>query len=197
MPDFEGRNSADVMIFGQNYTISGNISRDAIIKIADYVSGKMMEIGEDSNLPTSRVAILSAMSIAEELFAEQQRHRDNERYAAMWEEAKTGFAKAREELNNATEQKNELIRQNGEKDQQLAVLYNELAEIKKHNEVLRARVEELSLEITNKEDLPELAQKKVAELELKCRDLESSFFDIQMENIRLKTENENLRRQRL
>jgi hypothetical protein len=34
----------------------------------------------------------------------------------------------------------------------------------------------------------------IKELEAKCRDIESSFFDIQMENIHLKNELETLRK---
>jgi len=196
MFETEERNVVTVNIFGQEYTISGSMSRDAIMKIADYVNSKMTDIGGESNLPASRVAILSAMDIAGELFDEQKKHVENERYQQLWEEAKSSFVKARDDLNAATAQKDELIRQNGEKDQQLANLYNELAEVKKHNEVLRSRVEELAGKLEYQQSLPDMSAKKIEELEAKCRDIESSFFDIQMENIRLKNENESLKRVR-
>jgi len=196
MFETEDRNTVTVNIFGQEYTISGGMSREEIMKVADYVNSKMTDIGGESNLPASRVAILSAMDITGELFAEQKNHKENERYQQLWEDAKASFVKAREDLNAATAQKDDLIRQNGEKDQQLANLYNELAEIKKHNEVLRGRVEELTKSLEYQQSLPDQSAKKIEELEAKCRDIESSFFDIQMENIRLKNENESLKRLR-
>jgi cell division protein ZapA len=196
MFDTEERNVVTVNIFGQEYTISGEMSRDAIMKVADYVNSKMTEIGGESSLPASRVAILSAMDITGELFEEQKNHKENERYQQMWEEVKASYIKARDDLNAAAAQKDDLIRQNGEKDQQLANLYNELAEVKKHNETLRGRVEELTNSLEYQQSLPDQSAKKIEELEAKCRDIESSFFDIQMENIRLKNENETLKKQR-
>jgi cell division protein ZapA len=196
MFDTEERNVVTVNIFGQEYTISGEMSRDAIMKVADYVNSKMTEIGGESSLPASRVAILSAMDITGELFEEQKNHKENERYQQMWEEVKASYIKARDDLNAAAAQKDDLIRQNGEKDQQLANLYNELAEVKKHNETLRGRVEELTSSLEYQQSLPDQSAKKIEELEAKCRDIESSFFDIQMENIRLKNENETLKKQR-
>ena len=196
MFDTEERNVVTVNIFGQEYTISGGMSRDAIMKVADYVNSKMTEIGGESSLPASRVAILSAMDITGELFEEQKNHKENERYQQMWEEVKASYIKARDDLNAAAAQKDDLIRQNGEKDQQLANLYNELAEVKKHNETLRGRVEELTSSLEYQQSLPDQSAKKIEELEAKCRDIESSFFDIQMENIRLKNENETLKKQR-
>ena len=70
------------------------------------------------------------------------------------------------------------------------------AEVKKHNETLRGRVEELTNSLEYQQSLPDQSAKKIEELEAKCRDIESSFFDIQMENIRLKNENETLKKQR-
>lgn len=196
MFETENRNTVTVNIFGQEYTISGGLSREDIMKVADYVNGKMTEIGEDSSLPVSRVAILSAMDITGELFDERRNHRENERYQQLWEDAKASFIRTRDELNASAAQKDDLIRQNGEKDQQLANLYNELVEVKKHNEVLRGRVEELGRDLEYQQSLPDMSAKKIEELEAKCRDIESSFFDIQMENIRLKNENESLKRLR-
>jgi len=196
MFESEERNIVTVNIFGQEYTISGGMSRESIMKVADYVNGKMNEIGGESDLPASRIAILSAMEITGELFEEQKNHRENERYQQMWEEVKASYIKAREDLNAATAQKDDLIRQNGEKDQQLANLYNELADTKKYSEALRQKVEELSSSLEYQQSLPDQSAKKIEELEAKCRDIESSFFDIQMENIRLKNENESLKKLR-
>lgn len=195
MDDFE-KNVVTVRIYGQEYTISGDMPREYIIKIADYVDGKMTEVGEGSSLPMSKVAILSAVNITDELFAERKNHSDCEKYVSMWEDAKNGYLLVKEDLAAVNEQKEELIRQNGEKDNQLGILYQQLAEEKKQNDVLRTKLAEVTAVAENAVAAPEEAKRHIEELEMKCRDIESSFFDIQMENIRLKNEIDMLRRSR-
>lgn len=190
------KSTVSVLIYGQEYTISGDMPREEIMKIADYVDSKMNEIGDVANLPTSQVAILSAINITEELFDAKKDGEDAIKYAQLWEETKIGYSKLREEVAMINEQKEELIRQNGEKDNQLGSLYQQLSDEKRHNETLRQRVEELTVANENAVAAPEAANQHIEELEAKCRDIESSFFDIQMENIRLKNEIDMLRRQR-
>ena len=65
-------NKVNVKIYGQEYTISGEESRDQIIKIADYVDSKMTSLsGILPSGPVAALAILSAVNIAEEFFAEK------------------------------------------------------------------------------------------------------------------------------
>ena len=195
MDDFE-KNTVTVRIYGQEYTISGDMPREYIIKIADIVNEKMTEIGEGGNLPVSQVAILAGINIADELVREKKNQLDCQKYQLMWEEAKNSYALLKDELSLANDQKDELLRQNGEKDNQLGSLYQQLSEEKKRNEVLKSKIEELSGAVENAAAAPAEANRHIEELEAKCRDIESSFFDIQMENIRLKNEVDMLRRQR-
>ena len=200
------KNTVSVKIYGQEYSISGDTSREHIMKVADYVDGKMQEIASASkNLPVSSLAVLSALNIAEESFSKednteelglqvQKLEEEVERYQGLWEEAKKSLARHREEMNDANEQRDFIKRQYGEKEQQLDAVRGELEETKKYNEVLRNRVTELAGKLESFENAPAENQKHIEDLEARCRDIESSFFDLQMENINLKNQIEAYQR---
>ena len=60
-----------VNIYGQEYMLKSTADQEYINKIADYVNSKMKEIedtGLDANSQQLKIAILSAMNIADELF---------------------------------------------------------------------------------------------------------------------------------
>ena len=200
------RNTVAVRIYGQEYNISGEASRDHIMRVADYVDSKMQEIGEAVNASNSGVAVLAAVNIADEFFGREsaidelrekndQLISDTQRYALLWEEAKQSLAQYKEEMAGTRAQQEENLRTLNDKNTRIAELTQQLEEITGHNEVLRSRCEELTRRAESAEAAPEEAQRAIRELEAKNRDIESSFFDIQMENIHLKNELENLRKQ--
>ncbi|MAQ44125.1 MAG: cell division protein ZapA [Candidatus Marinimicrobia bacterium] len=60
-----------VNIYGQDYVLRSTGNQDYINKIADYVNSKMKEIestGLDASSQQLKIAVLSAMNIADELF---------------------------------------------------------------------------------------------------------------------------------
>jgi cell division protein ZapA len=62
-------NTEKVEIFGQEYKIKGAGDPEYIHKIAGYVDSKMREIAHSSGIMSqSRIAILAALNIADELF---------------------------------------------------------------------------------------------------------------------------------
>ncbi|MBO5517961.1 MAG: cell division protein ZapA [Firmicutes bacterium] len=200
------RNTVAVKIYGQEYNISGEASREHIMRVADYVDNKMQEIGDAINASNSGVAVLAAVNIADEYFAREtdiaelqekndQLVSDTQRYSLLWEEAKQSLAQYKEEMAGTRAQQEENLRTLTEKNDRIAELTRQLQEVNGHNEVLRARCEELTRRAESAEAAPEEAQRTIRELEAKSRDIESSFFDIQMENIHLKNELENLRKQ--
>ncbi len=147
------RNSVAVKIYGQEYSIVSEMPREYIMRVADYIDGKMKEIGAYYNGSASGVAVLAAATITDELF------------------------------------------RSGDCSAQLETANKQLEEARHYNEVLRGRIEELNQQLESSRTVPEETQKLISELEAKCRDIESSFFDIQMENIHLKNELESLRKQ--
>ena len=200
------RNTVAVKIYGQEYNISGETSREHIMRVADYVDSKMQEIGEAVNISNTGIAVLAAVNIADEYFGREtamaelqekndQLISDTQRYALLWEEAKQSLAQYKEEMAGTRAQQEENLRTLNDKNTRIAELTQQLEEISGHNEVLRSRCEELTRRAESAEAAPEEAQRAIRELEAKNRDIESSFFDIQMENIHLKNELEALRKQ--
>lgn len=180
------KNVVSVKIYGQEYNITGEKSREHIIKVADYVDRNMHEMAEIvQNAPVSALAILTSINIADEYFETAarletqeginiQKDKDIEHYIQLWEEAKKNFADFKEE-NADLISKNEKLRESSrEKEKEIAQLKELLATSEK-------RADERNEERYN------LVLKREKELE-------SNFFDLQMENIRLKSELDRIRK---
>ena len=66
--------SVTVNIFGQTYTLKGGADPDYVQDVAAFVDERMKEVSENSSASsTTKVAILAAVNIADELFREQQK----------------------------------------------------------------------------------------------------------------------------
>jgi len=69
----ERSKSTRVQIFGSDYHVRGDEDPTYIRDLAAYVDAKMQEIATDQSLVTStKVAILTAIHIADELFQERR-----------------------------------------------------------------------------------------------------------------------------
>jgi len=69
----ERSKSTRVQIFGSDYHVRGDVDPDYIRTLAAYVDVKMSEIATDQSLVSStKVAILTAIHIADELFQERR-----------------------------------------------------------------------------------------------------------------------------
>jgi cell division protein ZapA len=66
-------NRVKVEIYGQSYTLSGDLDETYVQKLAQYVDEKMRAVAEATQTVDSvRVAVLAAMAIADELHTGQQ-----------------------------------------------------------------------------------------------------------------------------
>tara|TARA_B110000014_G_C19764265_1_gene397893 strand:- start:177 stop:473 length:297 start_codon:yes stop_codon:yes gene_type:complete len=72
-------NFVKVTIYGQEYTIKAPADASYIKNIAEYVDEKMREVQEELSTPQvpAKVAILAAMNIADDLFAEKRNREKN------------------------------------------------------------------------------------------------------------------------
>jgi cell division protein ZapA len=73
-------NRVKVEIYGQSYTLSGDLDEAYVQKLARYVDEKMNAVAEATQTVDSvRVAVLAAMAIADELHTRQHDtvHRDD------------------------------------------------------------------------------------------------------------------------
>lgn len=200
------KNTVAVRIFGQEYSISGEMSREHIIRVADFVNGKMNEVS--AILPEgslSSVAVLAAVNIGDEFFKQedeilrlklknQDLEKDAQHYVQLWDEVKSSFSQYKEDMAGSIEQREEIRREFQEKEKELSALLAEREEAVRQNQALRQRIEDMTQELLRTDNSQEENENIIKELETKCRDIESSFFDIQMENIHLKNELENLKK---
>jgi cell division protein ZapA len=68
-----------VQIFGQTYSIRGELEEKYVQKLAKYVDEKMHAIAEaTATVDTQKVAVLAALAIADELHGMQQERSDHE-----------------------------------------------------------------------------------------------------------------------
>jgi len=181
-------NRVNVTIYGKEYTVSGDMSRERIIGVAAHVDSRMQEIGEGFNGPVSTLAVLAAVNIADDYFAlkeklgeteksVEQLENDEQHYMQLWEEVKKSFIafkqESQEETENITQQKEELQSRLLEKDHEIEEMLRERKKMEK--------------------ELERGSAEKVRETELKYKDIENNFFDLQMENIQLKSELEKMK----
>jgi cell division protein ZapA len=63
------RNRVVVTIFGKDYSLVSDVDPEYIKKAADYLDSKMKEVsGNYPSITETRVAVLAALNIADELF---------------------------------------------------------------------------------------------------------------------------------
>lgn len=202
----EERNRVQVKIYGQEFTISGEQPRDHIIKVADHVDRAMHELAKGlPSCPTSSLAVLAAVNCADEYYRSvdnvnelkaknQQLEKDAQHYVQLWDEAKKNFIQYKEDAQSAVENREELQRAYEQKKSEYRELQIKFQELEQANESLQRKNETLSQRITSQEEKKGSSDLLIKEFELKCREMESSFFDLQMENIQLKSELERYKK---
>ena len=185
-------NTVTVSIYGQEFNVGGDKPAEQIIRIASHVDLRMKQIaGEEYNGPMSSLAILTAMNICEEYFEvtaeieEMKKNKskleaDGQHYEQMWDEAKKSFLVYKEdsqaEIRTLKEQKEELRNRLNDKDR-------EIEELMKNQKLAEADARREGEEAANAATQ-------------QYKDMENNFFDLQMENIQLKSELEKLKNQR-
>lgn len=175
-------NKVKVKIYGQEYVIAGEKTKEEIIQVAAHVDMKMQEVTEaakSAGVVPSNIAVLSAVNIASEYFQvleemeelkrmNIQLEKDAQHYVQLWDESKKNYMDYKEETQAIVLQKDELLNQLRQKDADIQNLM-QAAE-------------------TAKTQAQSSMDEVVKEIEGKCKELENSFFDLQMENLQLKKE---------
>ncbi len=176
-------NKVKIRIFGQEYTIVGDSSKEDIIRVGNYVDETINKIYESSKMSAlSSLAVLAAINIALELFSikredenyQKELERKEEKiqqYKQLWEEAKIGFDSYKDENQKNMEQNQDL--------------FDQLKEARE--------VAEQAITKSIKDELSEEKADEIQAIKNQYKDLENSFFDLQMENIQLKNELDKLK----
>ena len=175
-------NKVTVKIYGQEYVIAGDVPKEDIVQYAAHVDMKMHEIADaakSAGASPQNVAILTAVNISSEqskVLKEMeelkrlnaQLEKDAQHYVQLWDESKKNYTEYKEETQAIVLQKDELMSELRAKDDQIA-------ELKASAESTKTQMQ------SGMDDV-------IREVEGKCRELENSFFDLQMENLQLKKE---------
>ena len=182
-------NKVKVEIFGQEYIISGEEAREHILRVADYVNSKMNEIGKAvKTSQLSLIAVLSAVNIADGYFTaldtvtelkktNAQLEKDVGHYIQLWEDAKKSFLQYKEDAQAVSKKKDTLKNTLDEKEHELADLKVTLEEAEN-----KAKKE---------------VETEIEKLKEKLKETESGYFDLQMENVQLKSELERYKKIKL
>ncbi|MDR0423886.1 MAG: cell division protein ZapA [Clostridiales Family XIII bacterium] len=197
---------AKVKIYGQEYTISGDKTQEYIEKVAAHVDEKMRQMA--SILPSgsvSELAALAALNIADELFSSwnaidelkgrnEQMENDTQHYIQLWEEAKRSFLQYKEEAQQTLSDKSEL-------QKKYDGLINEAERLKEIRDDLEGRLalmeqqlDSLTASLNAHEEGRHDSAELIRELEYKNKELERSFFDLQMDNTQTKSELERYKK---
>lgn len=165
-------NKVKVKIYGQEYVIAGEKTREEIIQVAAHVDMKMQEVTEAAKaagVVPSNIAVLAAVNITSEYFQvleemeelkrmNIQLEKDAQHYVQLWDESKKNYMDYKEETQ--------------------AIVLQKDADIQKLMDAAEAA----------KAQAQSSMDEVVKEIEGKCKELENSFFDLQMENLQLKKE---------
>ncbi|MBO4991961.1 MAG: hypothetical protein J6E42_07390, partial [Firmicutes bacterium] len=119
-----------------------------------------------------------------------QLEKDTAHYVQLWDEAKKSYLQYKEDARTSQEHREQLQKLFNEKTVEYSRLSAAYEELKKQQEMLLSQNEEMHQKIQTQEisGISSESAELIRQLEAKCKDIESSFFDLQMENIRLKGE---------
>ena len=175
-------NKVKVKIYGQEYVIAGEKTKEEIMQVAAHVDMKMQEVtqaAKTAGVVPSNIAVLSAINITSEYFQvleemeelkrmNMQLEKDAQHYVQLWDESKKNYMDYKEETQAIVLQKDELMSQLKQKDEDIQKLMQAAENAKAQAQTSMDEV--------------------VKEIEGKCKELENRFFDLQMENLQLKKE---------
>jgi uroporphyrinogen-III decarboxylase len=126
-------NKVNVKIYGQEYTISGDLPKEDIISHAARVDANMYEIADaakSAGASPQNIAILAAINIASEqaMSAKEmdelksmniQLEKDAQHYVQLWDETKKSFSEYKEETQAIVAQKDALMQELRDKDAEI------------------------------------------------------------------------------
>jgi cell division protein ZapA len=83
MPQENGKNRVQVRIYGEDYMMKSNAAPDYMKRVAHYVDEKMRQVSQGSNrLGLNKLAVLTAVNLADELFRVRKELRELEEQQA-------------------------------------------------------------------------------------------------------------------
>ena len=198
-------NKVTVNIYGQEYTFSSTKSRDRMIAIAghvDEVLKGLVEQGADGSI--SRLSMLAAINIAEQLFEGRDKVTDIERekdefkkeishFQQLWEEAKRSHLQYKDDAKELHDQKDTLQEKLNAKTIEVDTLIRNADDREGVVRSLEDELEAANVKLRNVSDKSAEGSEMIRELKDKLKEIEGSYFELQMENIQMKGDLERFR----
>jgi len=191
-------NKATVRIYGQDYTITGEKSQAYIERIAQHVDETMSAIsGEIGAAPAASLAVLTAVNIADEMFSikakqgdfdgEKERLRvEAEHNAQLLEKTRSEFQQYKNETAKSEDDNSRLQSILSERTAENENLKKKLAELESRISDLTESNANLSERLKTRDEGQSISSEHGRELEDRLKEVEGNYFELQMENIRLK-----------
>lgn len=198
------KNKVSVRIYGQEYKISGNASKEYILNLANYVDTKIVEVANNmKQYTTPMLTVLAAVNITDEYF--KLRHEAShtqskiERYLTeiknkedYIKELKASYLQSKQEAEQEIKTLEEIKETLSQKDNDNELLNKDLENYKVENDNLKQEIEALKQSIEQlKTDTVE-KNVEVEKLKKANQELENIYFDTEMLNVQLKKEIEDL-----
>ena len=202
----EDRNRVTVRILGTEYTIAGDASREHMMSVADYVDNKMHDLmAAAPNRGKGDIAVLTAINAADDYFnllrdtdemrtQNTQLRKDVEHFSQLWEDAKRNFIQYKEDNQATSSERMTLQRELVEKNTTIADLRSRVATLQDQLQNAQTKNQNHIQRLQDQEERKTSSAGEMKAMEEKCRELENNYFDLQMENIRLKGEVERYKK---
>ncbi len=202
----EEKNRVTVRILGTEYTIAGDASREQIVSVADYVDGKMHDLmAAAPNRGKGDIAVLAAINTADDYFnllrdtetmrsQNAQLRKDVDHFSQLWEDAKRNFIQYKEDNEATSSERMTLQRELVEKNTIIADLRGRIASLTDQLQAAQTKNQNLVQRLQDQEERKTTSAGEMKAMEEKCREMENNYFDLQMENIRLKGEVERYKK---
>ncbi len=200
-------NKVQVSICNKEYTIAGTSSEEQIQQAAEKVDSMIGEMkAAKPQFSTYTLALLAAVNISNDYLSERQRadslvenvsnlEEKVDEYRTMWENAKEAFRQHRKDSEENAEKISHLKDIFNKKSADLTALRKESKKqaaesenLKRENSKLQSQLEKLKNRLAAAEKKNAAAAADKNENINKYKELESSFYDIQMENLKLKSD---------
>jgi cell division protein ZapA len=191
-------NKATVRIYGQDYTITGAKSQAYIERVAQHVDETMSAISSEIGAaPVASLAVLTAVNIADEAFSlkaqqgdfdgEKDRLRvEAEHNAQLLEKTRSEFQQYKNEVTTSAEDNSRLESILEEKTADNERLKRDLGELESRVSDLTEKNANLSERLKARDEGQSISSERGRELEDRLKEVEGNYFELQMENIRLK-----------
>ena len=194
-----------VKIYGQEYTIGSTETKERVLQIADHVDGTMRGLAaKGAGGSPAALAMLAAVNIAAELFAckdtqlesvreREQYEKDIAHYQQLWEEAKHTHLQYKEDAKEIQEQKDALQERLNAKAIEIDNMIHKAEERDGLVARLEAELEQANARVNTASEQGADAEGKARELAEKLKEIEGNYFELQMENVRMKGDLERYR----